>query len=714
MNFKLLNFLLNRSRMLLPGLLFLVGAEGIYAQLQIRPEEKAPAFQETIWLQTDRSLYLAGEQITFHAVLLEKDTYDPSMLSKSIRVELMDQNGVSRIRKRIELENAQTSGALLISPDLETGWYYLRAYTNWMRNFPTSGFTVIPVKVVNPADQEVYPQPDSMVAGEMQLTVNNSITITEETNLLQVGIEGLNPDSVHSVTLLMHRSGTWYGVENKKVTGSQISFEVPRVKIPPGIVQFSAISDDKKVLGRKLWSDYDHSKHLITIDIQPTEYSIRGTCEASYNLPDNQKDTARIYLNTLVSLNPAGDSSDTYLPGLPGWTASSEIPMEKKAFDNWLDQNFYPDSLVLSFFKPGSSLPTTTDSIEWPKLNHPGILFLPETRSGVLSGRIINRFTGVTVPAVGVGITTLNDNSFDAIRTNQDGLFFFTFPKIFSQRDYVLSFLTEPDSAWKIETLPDYDNRPFTPGKKDFSLSPEDLDYIRNRNTTFQLQQIYSTRISEEPKAAETRTRNKIFFYPPDRVILTDNYIELANIREVVYEVVPDVQIHHEGNRISLSVYSNKSYSRDYETLILLDGVPLTDQQELLSLPPTRIRAIEVKNKVFIHGGYTFSAIVNFVSRNNDFAGLKLPAQSVLGSYEPPVPAKMPDFRKHASTSPEIPLLNPTLFWKTGKQVPKGTITFSVNDLYGDFRIWLSGFDAKGQWVNGQKRFSVSPPKKKQ
>jgi hypothetical protein len=493
------------------------------------------------------------------------------------------------------------------------------------------------------------------------------------------------------------------------MTGQAMSFKVPENRIPEGIVQFSVLLDDNSVFARRLWSEYDAGKHQVPVKLFSQNLKIRENCTAEYKLPEKIDIPNFTGVNTLIAIKEPASRLDGFLPGLPGWTANSTIPVSKNEFLEWLKNNQYPDSCVQAFFKAGSTAPRYPGQLNEPPLDQPGIIFFPETRAGILIGRVINKKTGNGVPSVGVGITILHGKVFNAVKTNFNGVFCFAFPGMHSSEDYILTFISEQDSALTIEVFSEYDSRPFHPAKTEFYLSPEELRFAKNMNFNRQLSQIYEQPSSKEVIQTDTLVSDKPFYDPPDRTIYTDNYVELANMAEVVYEVVPDVQVHRKQNQALLSVYSKNPSAHGYETLILLDGIPLTSHKELLDLPPTRIKAVEVKNKVYIHGNYIFSAVVNFISRNGDFAGLRLPFQSVLGSVRLPATGDQADPGIIGITSASVPLLNPVLLWDTRKSASTGKIEFSTNDLYGDFRISVYGFGPEGDWFFGEKDFSVIP-----
>jgi hypothetical protein len=109
---------------------------------------------EKVGLLTDRTLYIAGEQVQFSATISSSLQSDRS---KVLYVELITPNG-----KRIEgdkflIVKDATQGCLAIPEDAVTGYYYLRAYTKYMRNAGPGAYTYVAIKMVNPLSNEVLP-----------------------------------------------------------------------------------------------------------------------------------------------------------------------------------------------------------------------------------------------------------------------------------------------------------------------------------------------------------------------------------------------------------------------------------------------------------------------------------------------------------------------------------------------------------------------------
>ncbi len=101
--------------------------------LYFRTLLKAP--QEKVYLQIDRSVYGAGEDIWFKGYLVNAVTHrEQDAFSKFIMVELVNRKDSIVLSKKVKGENGRFSGNLKLDARLPEGDYYLRSYTNWMRN----------------------------------------------------------------------------------------------------------------------------------------------------------------------------------------------------------------------------------------------------------------------------------------------------------------------------------------------------------------------------------------------------------------------------------------------------------------------------------------------------------------------------------------------------------------------------------------------------
>lgn len=104
---------------------------------------------EEIVLFTDRDIYLSGEKIWFSAKCTVHG-YEDQQLSRVLYLELFNASRKSIAQAKYRITDFFAQGVLVIPSEFISGNYYLRAYTNYMRNFgPESYYTRI-ITIVNP------------------------------------------------------------------------------------------------------------------------------------------------------------------------------------------------------------------------------------------------------------------------------------------------------------------------------------------------------------------------------------------------------------------------------------------------------------------------------------------------------------------------------------------------------------------------------------
>jgi hypothetical protein len=674
------------------------------AQESVQP---AVSFRETIWIQTAGTLFIPGEHIQFHITLLEQDTYLRSALSRFARVELLDRDGNKLVKQIFALTDAEAGGYLVIPEAVKSGIYFLRAYTNWMRNFPDSDYPLVAIKIINPENEGTKSETQSFI-----VTPSTSFSEKPTTNVMVSGdtiaISAALPDpAAVDLRLLVHRSSNWYWFGRQHPVSGSVTFRIPSSCLPGGLVQFSILDKDNNVVASRLWCDQPPVINNIDIHPDALNYPLRTGAGFKTGFTGNPGGKLPAGLHAIVRSNGKTAIQNTTVPGLPGWKATP-IPAATEPFGRWLSENSYDNEIIKGFFVNDHDAPAKFEAINFPGLNKPGLQYLPETRTVLVQGRVINRLSRQNIPNVGVAFSIMKNIGFDAVKTNGDGLFSFSIPQTSENPEYAISFISDPDSAWSIDVFPAYDPRTWIPPAEAFSVSDDELVYARRCLITRKLESAYNTSEPGSVPKPITSTGHP-FYFPPDRAIQTDRYIELANVRELIYEVVPDVQVRKKGSQAFLDVYSNKDYTRDYEVLVLLDGIPVTDQLELLELPSSRIKEIEVRNQLYVHGRYIFSSIVSFFSRNEDFAGLPLPRQTVFGSIPGSLHSTLPSI---PSGDPDntLPDLNSLLLWQRTNPSGSDSFHFRTNDLYGKFTVTVCGFASDGTWYSGQTEITVTPP----
>jgi hypothetical protein len=107
-------------------------------------------FSEEIYTKTDRDLYIAGEKVWLKIYKLNGLTHSPVNLSKIVYVDLLNNDNNPVTQLKIGIEGYSGYGDFRLPDTLRTGNYFLRAYTNWMQNYPDDLFSYKSISVINP------------------------------------------------------------------------------------------------------------------------------------------------------------------------------------------------------------------------------------------------------------------------------------------------------------------------------------------------------------------------------------------------------------------------------------------------------------------------------------------------------------------------------------------------------------------------------------
>lgn len=105
---------------------------------------------ETVILNTDRDLYISGENIHFSAFCLTNTKFREKNLSKIMYVELYDKLGKIIVQQKLKIVNGNSASLINIPVNIESGEYNLIAYTQYMKNYINNETNQVPLIIINP------------------------------------------------------------------------------------------------------------------------------------------------------------------------------------------------------------------------------------------------------------------------------------------------------------------------------------------------------------------------------------------------------------------------------------------------------------------------------------------------------------------------------------------------------------------------------------
>jgi hypothetical protein len=118
-------------------------------------------YNEKYYLMTDRTIYAAGERILFKVCNVSPLSIKSINWSRVLYLELTKNDGTPVQKGKYLLGLSGCDGYIEIPAKISSGYYYLRAYTKWMRNFSVSAFAFCRVKIINPFSSKVLERKDA-------------------------------------------------------------------------------------------------------------------------------------------------------------------------------------------------------------------------------------------------------------------------------------------------------------------------------------------------------------------------------------------------------------------------------------------------------------------------------------------------------------------------------------------------------------------------
>jgi len=581
----------------------------------------------------------------------------------------------------------------------DTGWGTIK----WM---PEKGFTyriIVDTVPGIPVETAIPEHTDSTVSVTITDPLLGNHDPGKERNIT-VSLTGNIPDK--GTKLLVHRVSSWYKFNEATPVNNRLSFVIDTEELPEGLMAFSFLDNDNKILASTLWLKGNPLEESGSVRTKAgngenyagliTEYKTR-----SHGVND--------YYTIVTRRKEPVEIPELYIATLPGWYTTWDIPAGRNERDGWLIANGYESFVAESFFedgKRGPSIPLINFS-DITDTRQSQVEFIPETRGVKLSGRLTFN-NGTPAGFQILSLTSLNENLFKTTRTFSDGRFHFTFPGKEGSMDFLLSYTQRPAENMNLEITPEFDQRLSVLPPCKIYLTESEKEYVNDLIIDSRLENIYRDTTVNKPARDERKFTDKAMFYgDPDRVIYIDDYIKLPDMREVIFEVVPFVTVRKEGEDFSLKVIGENPFPRIYDPLFLIDGIPLLRFNGLLEMPPDRFKKIDVINSLYIHGNQVFAGVVNFLSINEDLAGLDLPEGSRLLSLDIPGPSPAGDLVAGTAYTTDIPILERTLSYMTLTNTSEGSLTYTGKPVYGNYITYFTGINGDGRWIRLSSVFEI-------
>ncbi|GEP49469.1 hypothetical protein FNO01nite_01410 [Flavobacterium noncentrifugens] len=334
---------------------------------------------------------------------------------------------------------------------------------------------------------------------------------------------------------------------------------------------------------------------------------------------------------------------------------------------------------------------------------------LPELRGELVTGHITSKNLDVKNKTVAL---TIREKSFEfkLVKTDAAGKFTFMLDHQPLNPEAVIQVFEDNRSDFTVvlDELqhPDLSQLNFPAG---LNISASDKESIEQRSIAAQIENAYYNRKKDSLQA---QIVTPTFYNSFEKEYILDDYTRFPTVRETITEILKEVD--YSKNRKGYTVFL-RNYTSEIDVygppLILIDGLPVQDLNELFDFPANDIKKVGIINNGYIYGPKTFSGVISFVTKNNDYepkinAGyiskttLLRPLRQKI-YYNPDYSGdnksiRIPDYRQQLLWIPDL---------KTEHQ--EETLSCYTSDVTGTFEITIEGITNGGEAYFATKTFEV-------
>jgi hypothetical protein len=105
--------------------------------------------RESIFLHLNKSTYIVGEELWFSAYAYDRKNGVPFTQTTNLHVALYNEKGIPVVNQLVMMVNGHAKGNISIDSTYASGDYFIRASTNWMRNFTEDDSFLQKIQVIN-------------------------------------------------------------------------------------------------------------------------------------------------------------------------------------------------------------------------------------------------------------------------------------------------------------------------------------------------------------------------------------------------------------------------------------------------------------------------------------------------------------------------------------------------------------------------------------
>ncbi|HTD40157.1 MAG TPA: hypothetical protein VK671_06015, partial [Mucilaginibacter sp.] len=556
-------------------------------------------------------------------------------------------------------------------------------------------------------------KPDPNEVYKAVINVNNAITIKElliangsgyvmrvidSGEKLDVHIKNADSTSALPVYVIIHNHYAIKSAEGSQLINGAAHFNIDKNKLADGINFITLFDEQKRPVCERLIFKRPVRKLMIDARTDAPVYDNRKKVDLKIATMDQDNKNLKSDLSVSVFRADALQDKDAgHIAGylwlradLKGYIESPDYYLENSSGE----ANELLDDLMIS---------QGWTQFDWSKTltgSAPRFKFLPEYTGPIITGHITNNISKAPATNITAYLTIHGKpDQLYVAKSDSAGKLLFNTRNFFGMREMFVQTNSQQDSTYLIDIANPFDERHGQTQPTPFTLSEDMLNSVRDNSLNMQVINIFSA--NKLKQFVDPKIDSTSFYGRPDKTYMLEDYVRFTTVEEVLREYVSSIAVLKRQGKFDIKIFDvDKLLGRP---LILLDGVPVFDEDKIFKVDPLKIRKLEMVTKNYRYGPAFFDGVMGFSTYKDDRANFEIDPHAVVLDYEGLQQERKfysPVYDSDTQINSTIPDFRSVLYWNPSvytNQDGKVDLSFYTSDKPGKYIGIIEGITSSGE-----------------
>lgn len=532
-----------------------------------------------------------------------------------------------------------------------------------------------------------------------------AMSVTESSEAINISVASSSPqDNFAPVYLFAQCRQMIVAKDLRTIQQGKTSFTINRSALPEGITHITLFDRTFKPVAERLYFKRPDKQVTLESKTEIVSYDTRSRVKVRVTSSADANVSVSVYKNDSIPA-PVNTNLYEYL-----WLTSD-------LKGNIESPEYYLSSTDTAVNRAVDNLMLTHG---WRRFNWTSVLretpsftYLPEYRNHVIRGTVTDE---KGQPANGVLTYLASPQRFTRTfgsRSNAKGEIQFEVKDFYGTKKIYLQTNQRLDSTFRLRLLNPFSDQYAQWPVASFVLPPTIGKQVLDRSVAMQVQDIYFR--DQINKFVIPPIDSLQFYGPADEVYNLDDYTRFPIMEEVLREYVPGVMVRKKRDGFHFMVVDkiNKALFRE-DPMILIDGVPVFNVNEVMSFDPLKIKRLEVISREYYEGILSFPGLMSFFTYGTDLGSFPIDRRALTMDYDGIQFQRefySPVYEGSSEKQSRLPDPRTLLYWNPTLSTKKGEtaqLEFYTSDVPGNYTVVVEGLSKDGSAGTGKGTFTVS------